>query len=110
MAKGIEEGKKHDRRPVRNTHASPFSWFTASRPLPMLTKSRRTKLGARPAAKPVHPLAFFTMLETNPGEGTIHNEETPQQCDTYEATLFVVGASSGSLMMMPSPSKSLLSE
>ena len=86
------------------THASPFSWLTASRPWPMLTKSRRTKLGARPAANCSQPAAFATILHSL---GYVSSENLGlngyKRDETHELTLFVVGASFGSLTMMPVP-------
>jgi hypothetical protein len=59
-------------------HASPLRMFAAWRPWPMLTKSSRRKLGARPPPSGVQPYAFARILR--PGQhvarGTSAGERT----------------------------------
>jgi len=62
--------------------ANPLSWFAAAKPCPRLTKSSKRNCGLRFA--PLRGTHLLTLA-------------------TIEATEFVVGASSGSLMITPAP-------
>lgn len=81
------------------TYAKPFNWLAAAKPCPISTKSRRRNCGLRLAPlSGMQPLTFATILRffgksTGLG-GVIY---------THDVTLFVVGASKGSLTITPSP-------
>ena len=72
----------------------------------MLTKSSRTKFGARPAANCSQSAALASILYRPLRIDNIYRVHGA----THEATLFVVFASSGSLMMTPLSNKLMFSE
>jgi hypothetical protein len=84
------------------THAKPFSWFAASNAWPILTKSRSRNCGFRLAPlRGTQPLTLLRMLKNF--RSMLLSVTKRRINNTYEVTLFVVGASMGSLTMTPSP-------
>ena len=81
------------------TQSRPFSWSAALNPSPTLTKSRSRNCGLRLAPlNGTHSLTLAMILEN-------FSLTVPFKSGTtaHEATLLVVGASSGSLTITPSP-------
>jgi len=85
--------------PLANYHSRPFSWSAALNPSPMLTKSRSRNCGLRLAPlNGTHSLTLVIILENFSSTVAFELGMT-----AHEATLLVVGASSGSLTITPSP-------
>lgn len=87
---------------VTTAHVKPFNWSAALKGSPRFTKSKRRNWGLRLEPKGTQPFTLARILQRHQVFFKSYKESVGG-IHTHEATLLVVGASSGSLRKIPVP-------